>query len=334
MRTLGVGVVGVGTLGRFHASNLAHRIPRARLVAVADARPEVAREVAAELGVARVYSDAGALALDPDVEAMVIVSVDEVHFDGILAAATNKKDVFCEKPIAITLADADCAIAAAADAGVRLQIGFMRRYDPAYVAARRAIEAGAIGTPVLFKNAHRGKEPARRHGGTGINPTVFTNTNIHDYDDARWLLGDEAVEVRAIGTRIAAPGATEGVDCALTTVRFRRGTLADIEAVIGCGYGYDVRTEIIGDRGTIFVGSPAGTSCVVATSSGLHREATGHWLDRYGRTYLVELEDWVCRTLAGEPPAVTGRDGRAALEMAVAAQRSFAEGRPVALPVM
>lgn len=333
---LGVGVVGVGMLGRHHAANLARAIPRARLTAVADARPETARAVAADYGAPRWYTTADELAADPDVEALVIASTDPAHVEGILAAAAHHKDVFCEKPITTTLADADRALAAVEAAGVRLQIGFMRQYDPPYLAAKRQIEAGAIGTPILFRSTHRGKEPEPgpvRAAAKGLDPAVFVNSNIHDYNDARWLLGDEAAEVKATGARLVAPTAEEGIECGLTTIRFRGGALADIEYVSATRYGYDVRAEIVGDRGTLFIGSPNGLGCVLATADGIERPAMDHWLTRFGETYRIELADWVRRMLAGEPPAVTGQAGRAALEIAIAAQRSLATGKSVALPV-
>jgi predicted dehydrogenase len=166
-----------------------------------------------------------------------------------------------------------------------------------------------------------------------LDPMAFVNSNIHDYNDARWLLGDEAVEVTAVGSRLVAPTAPEGIESGLTTIRFRGGALGDIEYVSATRYGYDVRTEIVGDLGTIFIGSVNGTDCVLGTADGLLRPAMDHWLTRYGATYRTELEDWVRRMLAGEPPAVTAEAGRAALEIAVAAQRSLRSGRPVTLPL-
>jgi predicted dehydrogenase len=323
-------------LGRQHAENLAHHIPHTRLVAVADVRAETAEAVAGELGAARHYTTAEELAADPDVEALVIASADEAHIDGILAAAANRKDVFCEKPITTSLDDADRALAAVAEANVRLQIGFMRRYDNPYIAAKHAIEEGKIGTPVFFKNAHRGKDPfgPERPASTGCSPMAFVNSNIHDYNDARWLLGDEAVEVTARGTRVVAPTAKEGVDAAVSTVRFRNGALADIEFVSATRYGYDVRSEIVGDRGSLFIGSIQGTDCLLATADGLLQPAMDHWLNRYGDAYLTELTDWSRRMLAGEPPLVTGADGRAALEIAIAAQRSMLGGTSIQLPLV
>jgi predicted dehydrogenase len=330
MAGLGVGVIGVGTIGRRHAENLAWRIPAARLVAVADARPDVARTVAAGLAVPHVFASADELAAHPDVEAVVVASSHHAHLEGILAAARHGKDVFCEKPITPTLAEADEALAAVAAAGVRLQIGFMRRYDPAYAAAKQRVETGEIGDPVLIKATHRNPSlpPSMKAAG---DVGVFVDTNIHDYDNARWLLGDEVVEVHAVAVPVLEPARAD--DLALSTLRFARGGLGSVEAYLTCGYAYDVRTEIAGTRGTIFVGSLRDTACVVATGAGVAFEPVTHWLARFGDAYLIQLDDWVRRTLAGEPPAVTGADGRAALEIAIAATRSARDGGPVRLPL-
>jgi predicted dehydrogenase len=331
--TLGVGVIGVGVLGRMHAQNLQWRIPNARLTAIADVRADVARSVADELGVPKVYATADELTDDPDVDAIVIVSNDDAHAEGILAGARHRKAIFCEKPITTTLADADRVLAAVEEAGVTLQIGFMRRYDAAYAAAKQAIDTGKIGTPVMIKAAHRGKEPFTRAAGDGADPAVFFNSCIHDYDNARWLLDDEAAEVTAIANRVITPTSPhpQGVDVAVTTIRFGRGALGDIENVSSTLYGYDVRTEVIGDRGTLFIGGLEQTACVLATDRGQQRDVVDHWLTRFGQTYLIELEDWVRRVLAGVPPFCTGQDGRAALEIAQAAIQSFKEHRPVVL---
>lgn len=332
MRTLGVGVIGVGMLGRRHAENLARRIGAARLVAVADARPEVARAVAGDLDAPRWYSTAEELAADPEVEAVVIASADAAHAEGISVAARHGKDVLCEKPITTTLADADDALAAVAERNVRLQIGFMRRYDPAYAAAKRQIEAGAIGRPILLKSIHRNREsPAVTSPDAPPDGMVFVNSAIHDVDNARWLLGDEVVAVEAVARQVAAAG-DEPVDIALATLHFAGGAFAHIECVSAARYAYDVRAEVVGTVGTVFIGGLAQTPALLATEHGIAHDTFDHWLARFGDTYLIELEDWVRRTLAGEPPAVTGADGRAALEIALAAKRSYQEGHRIELP--
>ena len=325
---LGVGVIGVGTIGRHHAENLAWRIPGARLVAVADARQETAREVAARLDVPHWYDGADELAADPDVQAIVIASSPAAHREGIEAAARHGKDVFCEKPIAATLADADAAIAAVEAAGVRLQIGFMRRYDAAFAAAKRQIDAGAIGTPVLMKATHRNPSMPPSLGPTGAG--AYIDAAIHDYDNARWLLGDEVTEVQAVSAAVTEPSRTD--DLALSTLRFERGGLATVEVYLTCGYGYDVRTEVAGTEGTVFIGTVPETGCVLATASGVTSPAVSHWLSRFGDAYLMQVKDWVRRMRGDEAPAVTGADGRAALEIAVAAKRSAEENRAIRLP--
>ncbi|MEZ4500958.1 MAG: Gfo/Idh/MocA family oxidoreductase [Thermomicrobiales bacterium] len=228
---LGVGVVGVGQLGRQHATYLANQIPAARLMAIADPRVDAVATVAAELGVPKTYATAEELAADPDVEALVIVSSDSVHIDGILAAAANHKDVFCEKPITTTLADADRAIAACDAAGIRLQIGFMRQYDAAYVAAKRAVDSGAIGTQICPKSAHRGKEsfPDNRPASASCNPAAFLGSNIHDYNGAAGCCptGCGGRRGRHQNRDRSVPN---GVDAAVTTLSFRQGALADIDS--------------------------------------------------------------------------------------------------------
>jgi len=329
---LRVGVVGVGTIGRRHAENLAWRVPGARLVAVADARPEQARAVAEEMGGPRWFGTADELAGHAEVEAVVVASSDAAHREGIVAAARHGKDVLCEKPITPTLAEADEALAAVAEAGVRLQIGFMRRYDPAYAAAKARIEAGAIGTPVLIKATHRNPAPPPSSGApAAVGSNVFVGAAVHDYDNGRWLLGDEVVEVHAVGAPVEEPARAD--DLSLTTLRFARGGLGSVEVATTRGYGYDVRAEIVGTTGTLFVGDVRRTACVLATADGVVHDAFDHWLTRFGEAYRIEVEDWVRRTVAGEPPFVTGLDGRAALEIAVAATRSAGEGRAVSLPL-
>ena len=325
---LGVGVIGVGTIGRAHARTLMTAIPRARLVAVADARADAAAAVAAELEVPRWYASAEALAADPAVDAVVIASSHVAHLEGLLAAARHRKAIFCEKPMTISLEQADIALAAVADAGVRLQVGYMRRYDPAYVAAREQVAAGAIGTPVLVKATHRNRttSPSLASGGAG----AFVDSAVHDYDSARWFFDDEVVSVHAVATNALGPGYRPD-DLTLTTLQFARGGIATIETYAACGYGYDVRTEIAGTAGTLFVGRLREPACAIATAAGVRYAAMPDWLARFGEAYRLELTDWVARMLDGAPPAVTGADARAALAIALAATESAATGRPVTL---
>src|SRR5213593_1073306 len=188
-------------MGRRHAENLRRSVPHARLVAVADADLARARAVAAELEVDAAYSNAEELAAHPGLDAVAIASPPKYHLPAILAAAAAGKHVFCEKPLALSLGDADTALAAVRRTGVILQVGHMRRFDPPYVAARARIEAGEIGRIVVFKSIGRDQETSPA-GACQVeaNGTLFHDSTAHDFDLARWLTGDEIVEVHAYGS--------------------------------------------------------------------------------------------------------------------------------------
>ncbi|HVD31037.1 MAG TPA: Gfo/Idh/MocA family oxidoreductase, partial [Methylomirabilota bacterium] len=189
-------MIGVGLMGRRHAENLARRIEYARLVAVTDPDRSTSDRVAAELGAKSCESVDALLALD-EVRAIVIVSPARFHVAQAIAAASAAKDVFVEKPIATTLAEADRAIAAAREAGVSLQIGFQRRYDSAYVEARSVVSSGALGRPLFYRGINRDREAPVGAPGSLATNDILTESAIHDLDGARWMMADEVAGVRA-----------------------------------------------------------------------------------------------------------------------------------------
>src|SRR5580692_7303086 len=206
MKKLGVGVLGVGEMGKRHAENLRRLVPQATLVAIADASQERARQVATELEIDSSYGSLEAMLENKQVEAVLIATPDKFHAQAIQIAARAGKDVLCEKPLALNLADAHAALEAVSKAGTRLQIGFMRRYDPAYAAAMKRIEAGEIGTPVIFKSVGRDKgEPPISAYQSMLNGMVFYNNTIHDFDLARWMMRDEVSNVHAYATTAIRP---------------------------------------------------------------------------------------------------------------------------------
>src|SRR5258706_2515093 len=223
MARLNVGVVGVGVMGKRHAENLLRQIPQAKLVAVSDADAARAKGLAEEFGVAYVPT-IEELAARPDVNAVVIVSPGGLHAQHVQAVAAAGKDIFCEKPLGTKLEDADAALAAVAKAGVRLQMGHMRRYDPAYADAMRRIEAGEIGDPVIFKSIGRDQElppPVYFQQGNAI---LFLDSTIHDFDLARWLMRDEVDEVQAFGSGRMPEVAPYGdLEAGVVNLRFARG---------------------------------------------------------------------------------------------------------------
>jgi scyllo-inositol 2-dehydrogenase (NAD+) len=321
MQRLGVVVIGVGSMGRRHAENVG-KFPEMRLVGVVDNRRAVAQTVAEELGCERFFADAGeALAL-PDCQAAIIATSAATHADVIALAARHGRDVLCEKPLALSLADARKAKGAMQQAGRRLQVGFMRRYDPGYAAAYEAITAGRIGRPLLFKAISRDREPGPSQGNGGI----FVDSAIHDYDLARWLMGDEVGEVTALAASSRAAMAEP--DTGLVHLRFAGGALGAAEVFAHAGYGYDVRTEVVGSAGTLRVGRDAQRPLEVLTEDGATKAFVGNYLERFATAYELELQDWAHRMLTDQPPAVGAEDGLRALAIALAASRAAASGRP------
>ena len=258
MKKLGIGVLGVGEMGKRHAENVRHLVPGAELVAVADVAGARAKQVAEELEVAKSFGSLEAMLEYKEVQAVLIATPDKFHAQGVLEAAKAGKDILCEKPIALTLADAYAALDAVSKAGVQLQIGFMRRYDPAYAAAMKRIEAGEIGTPLIFKSVGRDKdEPPLAAYQSGLNGMIFYNSTIHDFDLARWLMRDEVAEVHSYTTVAIRPEVAQYGDVVAGSVnlQYRNGGIGNIESYVQAVYAYDVRTEILGSTGAIFVGS-------------------------------------------------------------------------------
>jgi inositol 2-dehydrogenase len=334
MAKLGVGVVGVGTLGRRHAENLRHSVPGAHLVAVSDSDLKRASEVASELEIEHSYNSIEALVERDDVQAIVIASPSKFHASGIQVAAKAGKSVFCEKPLALELEEADAALKAVAQAGVQLQIGFMRRYDLAYLNARKRIEAGEIGDPVIFKSVGRDKEPPPPSFlQSNVNGTLFSDAAIHDFDLVRWLMGDEVVAVHCFAGLLACPELAQfnDIDACLVNLRLARGGIGNVEAFRKSTYGYDIRTEILGTKGALHVGCLRHTADSVLTGAGILYDVVDHWLTRFAEAYVGEMRSFVGAILAGKSVGPTGDDGRHALAIALTAEQSFKQARPVRL---
>ena len=331
MRKLGMGVLGVGEMGRRHAENLRRMVPQAQLVAVADVDGARAKKVAAELEIEHSYTSLEAMLENKDIQAILISTPDKFHAAAVQTAARAGKDILCEKPLGVDLASAQNALRAVADAGVRLQVGFMRRYDPAHVAAYKQIEAGEIGEIVVFKSIGRDKEkPPIEAYQSRINGMLFYNSTIHDFDLARWLSRDEVAEVHSFATVAIRPEIAEFGDVVASSVnlRFRRGAIGNVESYVQCLYGYDVRTEIVGSRGSILIGSLRQNSATFLKASHGSYELEDHFLSRFRDAYVAEVNDFVDTILSDRTPRVTGADGLRAVEIAVAAEKSHRAGIP------
>ncbi len=330
MDKLGIGVLGVGEMGRRHAENLRCLVPEARLIAVADVAPDRARQTASELEIEQSYRSLEEMLACQDLKAVVISTPDKFHAQAIRAAAAAGKDILCEKPLALNLADAHAALDAVAKAGVRLQIGFMRRYDPAYEAAMKRVEGDEIGEPVVFKSVGRDKDmPPIAAYQSNVNGMLFYNNTIHDFDVARWLMRDEVVETHAYTTVAIRPEVAQYGDVVASVVnlKYAHGAIGNVESYVQALYGYDVRTEIVGSKGSVFVGSLEKTAATFLSANGGTQILADHFLSRFADAYLAEVRDFVHNMLHDRPPRVSGEDGLKALAIAVAAENSHLQGK-------
>jgi predicted dehydrogenase len=334
MAKLGMGVVGVGTMGRQHAFNIRHLIPEARLIAVADADLKRAQQVASELEIDHAYSSIEALVERRDIRAVVVVTPAKFHGAAMRVCAQAGRDIFCEKPFTLKVAEADEMLDLTSKAGVRVQVGHVRRYDPPNVKAKKRIEAGEIGDPVIFKSLARDPAPPPvSYMASGVNGMFFQDSTVHEFDLGRWLMNDEIAEIHAYGAILVFPEAAQfnDIDTALLNMKFSRGTLGAVENYMQSGYGYDIRTEIVGSKGTIMMGYLQHTAEIVLTATGAKTDVVDHFLARFRDGYLDEMRDFVQTILADRAPKVDAFDGRQAVAVAAAAERSYREERPVAV---
>lgn len=329
-RRVRVAVLGVGRIGRIHARSLATQTPNAELAVVVDAVEATARDVAAELRVDRWTTDAATVISDQSIDAVVIASSTDTHAPLIIAAAEAGKDIFCEKPIALDLENTDCALSAVDRSGVRLQVGFNRRFDKGYRRAKADLVAGRVGRIETIRDTMRDPAPPPR-AYVASSGGLFRDMTIHDFDCVRWLAGCEVVEVSAMAACLVDPMFAEfdDVDTSIVSLRFESGALAVIDNSRRSGFGYDLRTEIFGSDGALFVGFHQDTPVTRMSETGIVTDHVYFFLERFEQAYIHEIRDFVNAIAEDRPVSVTGEDGRAALAMAYAAEASLRERRPV-----
>lgn len=329
-QTIRLGLIGAGRMGSFHGLTAARHIPGASLTAIADPSHAHATRLAAELGVQKVYSDPQQLLDDPDIDGVLIAAPARSHAELVIKAARAGKSVFCEKPMAITLEEADRAIAAAADAQVTLQVGFNRRFAKSFRTAHLDVVAGRIGTPQLLRSLTR--DPALNNPAASPQWVIFLETLIHDFDTLRYLNpGAEAVEVFVMADALIAPEfkANGFLDTAVVTVRFDNGAIAVAEANFQAVYGYDVRGEVFGSAGMLSMGSVNESDLLRYLATGVQADTQRMDTDLLRDAYVAELNHFVGCMRSGEKPLASGEDARAALAIARACIESFQQGKAV-----
>ncbi|MBF7733759.1 MULTISPECIES: Gfo/Idh/MocA family oxidoreductase [Rhodococcus] len=333
--SVAVGLIGAGWIGRFHGESVALRIPGTRLVAVADPAPGAAASLIERVSPdARAYTDALELIADPTVEAVLISTPASTHTDLVVAAAEAGKHVFCEKPMALTLEDADRAIGACAANNVALQVGFNRRFAADFTAAHDVITAGGIGTPQLLRSLTR--DPGiTADVASRVKPwTIFNETLIHDFDALLWLNpGARVVEVFAQADALIHPQYKEQgyLDTSMVQLRFDNGALASAEANFQATYGYDVRGEVFGSGGMVSAGEVTRTAMRHYSSPGVLADTPRVNIELFHDAYVAQLAHFADCIRSGSAPSVDGLDARNALEIALAAKESVETGLPVSL---
>jgi inositol 2-dehydrogenase len=328
---LNVGVIGLGRLGVVYARDLAQRVPNARLVAVADHDYDRAAQFAADHGAPTVYKTHHDLLADKDVDAVVVVTPTSTHKEVSIDAARAGKAIFCEKPLSLSLADAAEIAKVVETTGAFFQAGFQRRFDAGYLAAKQKIEEGSIGTPVLLTSTSRDPfrpplefcDPAKSGG-------LIADMGIHDFDVARMYMGDVKT-VHAIGGALAYPEMKPigDIDNAIINLVFESGTLGVVQLSRNAVFGYDIRAEIWGTKGSIQIGYHRHTPILVMTQEGISHDVVPHFMQRFEGAYLAQIQNFVDSVRTGGKPAITCADALAALKISVAATKSFAEGRPI-----
>lgn len=325
-------VLGLGRLGYWHAENLMTKIKGAELSCIADPFANQAEKVANELGVKNWTKDPSEVFANDELDAVIIATPTSTHASMIKQAATHKKHIFVEKPITHDLEESDEVIQVIQENRVYCQVGFMRRFDPAYTEAKRRILAGDIGKPIYFKGVSRdpGSPPAEFIKNSG---GIFLDMSIHDYDIARFLMESEVTSVSSHGKILVNTFMEEfhDVDQALTYLTFASGAAADIEASRNAFYGYDIRGEVIGTEGTIAIGSLRYHDVKVLTKKGSTHDIVPAFPERFADAYQRELSHFIECLQNGEEPAVTAVDGKMALEIAMAAKKSFESRRKIDL---
>lgn len=330
---LKLALIGAGRIGKVHAQAIMTQMPDATILAVADYHLAAAQSLADAYGIPHV-TDQHLSAIETDgVEAVIIASPTDTHTPYIMDAARAGKHIFCEKPIAAEIADIDKALAVVDEAGVKLQIGFNRRFDPTFARIKRAIDDGEIGSPHLLHIISRDPSPPpidyiKVSGG------LFFDMTIHDFDMARFLFGD-VEEIYAQGAVLVDPAIGEAgdIDTAMITLKFASGALGSIDNSRQAVYGYDQRVEVFGSAGQASnvnlypdAVTLSGAQCVRRGSLPLN-----FFLERYADAYRLELEAFVDAVNNDKAVPVSGEDGRVPVLMAMAAQKSLQENRPVRL---
>ena len=329
MKPVTFGIIGAGRIGKLHADNLLSRVDGARLKAITD--PFLDEDWAASRNIPLTGKDHRILLDDPEIDAILIGSPSAEHAPQMIECAEAGKHIFCEKPIALDPEIIRNALAEVDKSGVKLQVGFNRRFDPNFSAVQHQVASGALGDPHIIRITSRdpAPPPAEYVAGSG---GMFLDMTIHDFDMARFLSSSEVTEVHAYGAVLVDPeiGKAGDIDTAVISLKFANGALGIIENSRKAVYGYDQRVEVFGAKGTAMADNNTPTSMIVLNESGTIRDKPLYFfLERYKTAFVTEMQAFVDAIREDKPTLVSGKDGLVPVLIAMAAKKSLKTGKPV-----
>ena len=327
-----VGILGAGRIGKLHGTNLVNAVSDAEVTVVADPFMNEAMEAwAGSLGIPKCTKDVDEVFSDPDVDAVFICSSTDTHADFIIKAAKAGKDIFCEKPIHTDIARIKEALAAVEEAGVKLQVGFVRRFDHNHKAVHDVATAGDLGRIYLVKVTSRDPEgPPMSY--VEVSGGIFNDMMIHDFDMVRYLSGSEVTEVTAVGAVLTDPDYAkyDDVDTAIVTLRFANGAIGVIDNCRTAPYGYDQRVEVHCEKGCVQDRNDLENEAIVSSRDGVFSaKPTWFFLERYNDAFITEERDFIDCVINDKAVPVDGNDGLQPVRIALAAKKSLKEGRTV-----
>ncbi|MDD6789978.1 MAG: inositol 2-dehydrogenase [Lachnospira sp.] len=332
MEKVKIGLIGCGRIGKLHGTNLCHAVEAADLVAVADPYlNDGMKEWAKDMGIPQVSNDPESIFTNPDIQAVWICSSTPTHADFIKRAAKAGKDVFCEKPIDTNPAKIREALAAVKEAGVKLQIGFVRRFDHNHKKVHDVVASGKLGKPNVVKVTsrdpdHQSMDYIKVSGG------IYMDMTIHDFDMVRYLAGSNVTEVMAYGAALSGAGYDKlgDVDTTIVTMKFENGALGVIDNSRAAHYGYDQRTEVMCDKGCVQVSNDLNDQAMISSAEGVEiSKPQWFFLERYNNAFIAEDAAFLDAIINKKESPVGAEDGLQPVLMAIAADKSLKEGRPV-----
>ncbi|MDO4491231.1 MAG: inositol 2-dehydrogenase [Lachnospiraceae bacterium] len=331
---LRIGLLGAGRIGQLHGTNIQNFVPTAEVVMVADPFMNEKMEAwAAGLGIPATTNNPEDVFANPDVDAVFICSSTDTHADFIIKAAEAGKHIFCEKPIHTDISKIKEALAAVEKAKVKLQVGFVRRFDRSHKAVRDTVASGKLGAPYVVKVTSR--DPAGPPMSyVAVSGGIFLDMMIHDFDMVRYLSGSDVVEVNAVGTILTDPGYADydDVDTAIVTLKFANGAIGVIDNCRTAPYGYDQRVEVHCEKGAVQDNNNLENAAFISTAAGVESaKPTYFFLERYNDAFVAETIAFVDAVVNDKETPVTGKDGLEPVRIAIAAKKSLLEGRPVKL---